>query len=135
MFEVNKEAEKYRGIKPKYFTRKEIDELNIFLQTLEEYIKELELKQKNCHCYFLTNENKMLKMKLSTIKYNLENVEIDNRIHNNKYNKEKGMKDLIILLEDIKNYSNVAIKIIICILLIIFKYLYYVYNLYNMKKQ
>lgn len=72
----------YTVSKTKYFSKKDIDDLNVFLKTLEEYIKKMELKQ--------NFENK--------IKYNLENIEIDNKTHN-KYNKEKGMKDIIILLD------------------------------------
>lgn len=57
----------YTVSKPKYFSKKDIDDLNVFLKTLEEYIKKMELKQNNCHCDSLTNENKTLKIKLNTI--------------------------------------------------------------------
>jgi hypothetical protein len=134
MFDVNKEINKYIYTKPKYFSRKDVNDLTTFLTNLEEYIKTLELIKNNCKCDYLTNENKLLKMKLSTIKYNLENIEFDNRIHASIYNNKKGMKDIIVLLEDIKSYSNFFIKIIIYILLFILKYLYYLYNFYNKKQ-
>lgn len=129
MFDVNKEFEKYIFIKPKYFSRKEINDLNILLSSLDKHVKSLELKNKNQD--FLINENKMLKIKLNTIKYNLDNIEKDNRNHD-YYCGEKGMKDIIILLNDIKECSSTSIKLIICILLIVLKY---VYNLYLNNKR
>lgn len=126
MFDVNKEFEKYTIIKPKYFSRKEINDLNILLKSLEEYIKLLE--SKICNCDFLINENKMLKIKLNIIKYNLENIEKDNRTHYN-CKKDKGMKDIIILLNDIKESSSSFIKVIIFILLMVLNFFHYIYNL------
>lgn len=129
MFEVNSEINKYLEFKPKYFNRNEIRELITFLNNMNEYIKGLEAKQKNCRCDYLNNENKLLKIKLSTIKYNLENIEIDNKIQDSIHKKEKGMYDIIILLEEIKKESNYIIKFAIYFLLFILKYLYYIYNL------
>lgn len=129
MFEVNSEINKYLEFKPKYFNRNEIRELITFLNNMNEYIKGLEKKQNNCRCDYLNNENKLLKIKLSTIKYNLENIEIDNKMQDSIHKKEKGMYDIIILLEEIKKESNYIIKFAIYFLLFILKYLYYIYNL------
>lgn len=129
--DVNKEINRYIDSKPKYFSRNEINKLITFLNTLNEHIKSLELKQKSCRCNYLLNENKLLKMKLSTIKYNLENIEVENKLHDHNYKKKKGMKEIIILLEDIKNHQNLAINFVIYVLLIILRILYYIYNYYQ----
>lgn len=135
MFDVNKEINKYIDTKPKYFNRKEINDLTIFLNKLEEYIKKIELRQKNCKCDYLINENKLLKIKLNTIKYNLENIELDNKLNDNICSKKKGMDDIIILLDEIKTTSNIIIQIIIYTLLFILKYSYHIYILYNKKEK
>lgn len=128
-----KEINKLINIKPRYFSRKEINELTSILNNFEEYIKDLELKLKNCKCNYLINENRSLKNKLNTIKINVENIEFDNKLNYNVEIKEKGMDDIIILLKEIKNTSNFIIQTIINILLFLLNYLYYLYILYNKK--
>jgi hypothetical protein len=127
---INKEVNKYIKIKPKYFNRKEIDDLNNFLENIEIYINKLELIKNNCRCNYLINENNLLKMKFKTIKTNLENIEtkIDT---NNNYTKKLEIKDIIDFLESSKVHKNIVFKFIIDILLILLNYLSYIYILYN----
>lgn len=131
IIDINKEINRYIESKPKYFSRDEINKLITFLNTLNEHINSLEFKQKSCMCNYLLDENKLLKMKLSTIKYNLENVEFEHKLPGHNYEKKKGMKDIIILLEHIKTHQNIAISFVIYVLLIILKFLYYVFILYK----
>jgi hypothetical protein len=128
---INKEMNKYVNIKPKYFNRKEINDLNNFLKNIEYNINELELIKNNCRCNLLINENNLLKMKLKTIKNNLENVEIKVDINNNYIKKELEIKDIIVFLEDSKVHKDIFFKFIINILLILLNYLSYVYIFYN----
>ena len=128
---VNKEISKYTNIKPKYFNRKEIDDLNNFLEDIKQYINKLELIKNNCRCNHLINENNLLKIKFKTIKTNLENVENKVDINNSYIKKELDIKDIIVFLESSKVNKDIVFKFIIDILLILLNYLSYIYVLYN----
>lgn len=128
---INKEVSKYTNIKPKYFTRNEIDNLNNFLKNIEEYIDKLELIKNNCRCNHLINENNLLKIKFKTIKTNLENIENKVDINNSYIKKELEIKDIIVFLESSKVNKDIVFKFIINILLLLLNYLSYIYILYN----
>lgn len=128
---INKEVSKYTNIKPKYFTRNEIDNLNNFLKNIEEYIDKLELIKNNCRCNYLINENNLLKIKFKTIKTNLENIENKVDINNSYIKKDLEIKDIIVFLESSKVNKDIVFKFIINILLLLLNYLSYIYILYN----
>jgi hypothetical protein len=136
---INKEANKYTKIKPKYFNRKEINDLNNFLENTEKYINKLELIKNNCRCNYLINENNLLKMKFKTIKTNIENIETKIDTNNNYTKKESEIKDIIDFLESSKVNKDIVFKFIIDILLILLNYLSYIYilysNIYNIKNK
>jgi hypothetical protein len=131
MLSINKEINKYINIRPKYFKRKELDDLNTFLGETEKYINKLELIKDNCRCNYLINENNLLKMKFKTIKTNIENIEtkIDT---NNKYtNKKLELEDIICFLKSSKIDKDMFFRFIIDILLLLLIYLSYIYVFYN----
>jgi hypothetical protein len=131
MSAINKEISKYINTKPKYFNRKEIDNLNNFLENIEQHINKLELIKNNCKCNYLINENNLLKIKFKTIKTNLENIENKVDINNSYIKKELEIKDIIVFLESSKVNKDIVFKFIIDILLLLLSYLSYIYVLYN----